>query len=142
MCYGRDVIAQLIRAAIGGAVVALLVGCGPTVPLVILAHDVPDDRGTVYIEGSIRYVRVTGADGRLAESQIEDGGGIQMKVAPGRYEVTSWERVCPGNCDGELEPPTNECSAILEIPAGGTGRVDITWTVPNPCVMETAIGIS
>jgi hypothetical protein len=135
-----------------GAAVALLVGCGPTVThtppgsaasgnLMIVAHDVPDDRGMVYFEGSLRYVRVAADWGATHEWQTPDGEETTISVPPGKYEITAWERICGGNCDN-LEPATNQCSAVLEIPVDGNARVDINWTVPNPCVIETAIFIS
>ena len=99
--------------------------------------------GPTYFEGSLRYVRVDPIIGPARVWETLEGQEVTITVPPGEVTVTSWERVCGGNCeDDSLGPATNECSAILEIPVGGTGRVDITWTVPNPCVMETAIGIS
>ena len=134
------------------AMTVAIAGCGPTLPhtppgqaapgnLVILAREVPDDRGTVYFEGSLRYVRVARVGGTAKEWQTVDGQESWMTVPPGQYEVEAWERVCGGNCDN-LEPITNRCRTRLDIPVGGTGRVDITWTVPKPCVMTWGIGIS
>lgn len=151
VCYGRTVRIQLVRTAAAGAVV-LLVGCGPTVThtppgsaaagnLTILAREAMDDRGTVYFEGSLRYVRVAADSGATHEWQTVDGEETTINVPPGKYVITAWERVCGGNC-GEPGPITNSCSTLLEIPVDGTGRVDITWTVPNPCMMTWGIGIS
>jgi len=151
LCYGRDVRIHLLRTAAASAVVGLLVGCGPTVThtppgsaaagnLIIVARDVPDDRGTVYIEGSLRYVRVAADSGATHEWETLDGQETTISVPPGKYQITAWERVCGGNC-GAPGPATNQCSAVLEIPVDGNARVDINWTVPNPCVIETGIFI-
>ena len=141
---------HLLRTAAAGVVVGLLVGCGPTI-----THTPPGERvdgnlalgarqdpsGPTYFEGALRYVKVDPITGPTRVLEMPEDQDVTITVPSGEITITAWERVCSGNC-GDLGPVTNQCSVVLDIPVGGTGRVDITWTVPNPCVMETAIGIS
>jgi len=123
-----------------GPVILLAVGCGSATPssdpngnLMIVVRDVPDANGAVYLEGSVRYVRITG--GGIAPRQwVTPSGRTTIRVSPGQYEMSAWERVCSANC-GNLEAITNRCSLIVDVPSQGSVRIVIGWTVPRPCTI-------
>jgi hypothetical protein len=127
--------------------ILLLAGCAVTssaaskdpngTQLTIIAREVPGPTNAVYIEGSLRFVRVAGDVSHAVEWQTSMGKQTTINVQPGRYEVNAWERVCGGNCDN-LDQIINRCSLLVDVPEHGSVRVVIRWTVPKPCVM--AIG--
>jgi hypothetical protein len=129
------------------AILLLLAGCATTSPqasndpdgtqLTIVAQEITGPTNAVYIEGSLRFVRVAGDVTHSVAWQTPMGKPKTIGVKPGRYMVTAWERVCGGNCDN-LDQITNRCSLLVDVPEHGSVRVVIRWTVPNPCVM--AIG--
>jgi len=151
----------MIRTAHGliPAVIFLVVGCSPASPtgsaspsspaassdnpnagnLTIVVREVPDPNGAVYFEGSLRYVRVEG-EAVAPMEWVTPSGETPLDVPPGRYQVNAWERVCSGNC-GNLDRITNRCSVVVDVPAQGSVRVVISWTVPMPCVMTAEPGV-
>jgi hypothetical protein len=42
---------------------------------------------------------------------------IDVRLAPGRYVVTSYQRPCDGNC-GYLDPPTDRCTRTITLAPG------------------------
>jgi hypothetical protein len=133
------------EAAILMSAMLLLAGCATTspqasndphgTPLTIVAHAITGPTNAVYIEGSLRFVRVAGDVSQSVEWQTPMEKPKTISLKPGQYVVTAWERVCDGNCDN-LDQITNRCSLLVDVPEHGSVRVVIRWTVPNPCVME------
>ena len=71
----------------------------------------------MYVEGSISYVRVTDGTRTVLDSQLHGVGQRQVldvALAPGTYRLTSYQRLCGGNC-GTLDPPTDQCSTEFQI---------------------------
>jgi hypothetical protein len=81
-----------------------------------------------YVEGTKSYVSAepeNGGDTQEAELAYSDQASTgSLRLDPGRYTLKSWQRPCDGNC-GYLDPPTDECSAPVEIAAGADTRVKI-----------------
>ena len=75
---------------------------------------------TFYVEGSIWFARLDAGDTVIAETKV-DGNNFSIKLPPGFYRLTSYQRACSGNC-GALDPPTDRCSAPLRIRPGKTLR--------------------
>jgi hypothetical protein len=74
-----------------------------------------------YIEGQVSYLIVRDENGQVvAERAFSDTRpnrpAIDVRLAPGRYVVTSYQRPCDGNC-GYLDPPTDRCRLTITLAA-------------------------
>lgn len=122
------------RAAAFAAVVALA-GCGGQTPVAVravLEVEQRFERGAVYVEGALSYVAV---DGPTSEERRLEHGRAEIELAPGRYELRSWQRPCDGNCDS-LDPPTDECSAKFEAHDGARLRASIVVRPGEGCSID------
>jgi hypothetical protein len=113
-------------AAAGSGTIALgpAGAAGPRTGELRIREQTEPGRG-LYVEGSIQFVSVRRAhDLRLVVTRrFRAGRTSRLRLAPGRYRVASWTRVCGGNC-GFLEPPTFKCAAGVRIRRGA--RVTVT----------------
>lgn len=82
------------------------------------------------VEGAIPYIRVARGDGSTVVKRRLVFKGRKafalVSLAPGRYRLQSWQRVCDGNC-GILDPPSDRCARWLRIHRAQ--RLDATITV-------------
>jgi D-alanyl-D-alanine dipeptidase len=88
-----------------------------------------------YIEGSVSFLRVFAANGRLVLEERSAGRvrwRVSRRLPEGRYRVTSFERPCSGNC-GFLDPPRERCSRRIRIFAGGRTGVRVTVRPHRGC---------
>jgi hypothetical protein len=90
-----------------------------------------DESHGLYIEGSYSYVRVEELDGtKLLEERLDDHGGARLRLDPGTYRFSSYQRPCEGNC-GSLDPPADECEKVIRI--RGETEVRIYAGAGVPC---------
>lgn len=87
---------------------------------------------TLYIEGSLSYIRLEGPT--RVEEQLSEGRG-QLQLEPGSYALSSWQRPCDGNC-GYLDAPTDRCSATFEAGAGAALHASIVVRPGEGCSIE------
>jgi D-alanyl-D-alanine dipeptidase len=90
-----------------------------------------------YIEGSVAFLRVRNAAGRvvLDESSRRVRWRVRRRLPAGRYRLTSFERPCSGNCS-LLDPPTDRCSRRITIIAHGRTGVRATVRPGRGCRMR------
>jgi hypothetical protein len=83
---------------------------------------------SLYVEGAKSYVSArpaSGGDAKEVELSYDDRTATgSLRLEPGRYTVKSWQRPCDGNC-GYLDPPTDSCSAPVEVASGADTHVTI-----------------
>jgi hypothetical protein len=86
------------------------------------------------MEGEVRMVRMTAADGSVVvDHRLPQGGPpVHHTLAPGSYEVEGYYRVCDGNC-GFLDPPEPICSTEVDLRADQGYLVEIG--VASGCVV-------
>jgi hypothetical protein len=108
---------------------------------VIHVRRIVTQRGPLYIEGALAFVRVTPAEGgdpvfdRQLPSYIEDWSG-DASLPSGRYVLASFVRACGvGGCD-RPGTPAEECFAPLDVHAGTELDVTITYRVTKGCSIE------
>jgi hypothetical protein len=78
----------------------------------------------LYIEGSIGYVRIRNAPGRMiAAKTFRTARRLDFALPPGRYRLISFQRPCDGNCS-YLDPPTDRCARPFQVRRRGS--VDAT----------------
>ena len=88
------------------------------------------------VEGSIPYIRVARGDGstvarrRLSFRGLTASGDVRL--APGRYRLQSWQRDCDGNCS-RLDPPSDRCARWFRINRGQTLKATVTVTFGSGC---------
>ncbi len=91
--------------------------------------------GPYYIEGAKSYVSAEpegGGDGREVELSTGRTATGSLRLDAGRYTFKSWQRPCEGNC-GYLDPPTDQCSAPVEVASGGETHVTIKLRPGKGC---------
>ena len=94
-------------------------------------------RGT-YIEGSVAFLRVRDAAGRIV---LEERSGprvrwrVKHRLAAGRYRLTSFERPCDGNCSLP-GLPADRCSRRIKVFAHGRTGVRATVRPGRGCRMR------
>ncbi|HEX5468861.1 MAG TPA: hypothetical protein VFW80_07420 [Gaiellaceae bacterium] len=98
-----------------------------------------DESGGLYAEGSRSYVRLVAPnDAVRAEEELDpETQSIVLTVPAGPYTLESWQRPCDGNC-GYLDPPTDRCSATLEVDAGTATRATVRLRPGEGCTIEVA----
>jgi hypothetical protein len=87
--------------------------------------------GCCYMEGAVRAVEVAGPVN--AAWRIEDGSAARLP--PGDYALTVYEQVCDGSCDW-LGEPKNQCSLNVTVRPADQLRLDITYPLDEPCLIE------
>ena len=89
--------------------------------------------GPLYVEGSAGYVSV--ADGSKTVYRGSLAKPTTITLNPGSYTVSSYQRICTGNC-GHLGSPIDRCSASVDIAAKATSiaTVELTPTA-NRCTI-------
>ena len=93
-----------------------------------------DFSGGVYTEGSLSYLRVRHR-GRLIRQRSRAGAlGLRLRLRPGLYRVTSFQRPCQGNCD-LLDPPRERCSRRVRVWAGETSSARVVTRPFRGCRM-------
>ncbi len=90
-----------------------------------------------YIEGSVAFLRVRDAAGRVV---LDENSGrvrwrVRRRLPAGRYRLTSFERPCSGNCS-VLDPPAERCSRRITIIAHGRTGVRATVRPGRGCRMR------
>ncbi len=97
-----------------------------------------DLSGGTYIEGSVAFLRVRNARGRVVVAE-RSGPRVRWRVRrrlrAGRYRLTSFERPCDGNCS-LLDPPVERCSRRITIIAHGRTGVRATVRPGRGCRMR------
>jgi hypothetical protein len=91
-----------------------------------------------YIEGSVSFLRVLDASGRLVLEQRATGRvrwRVRTRLPAGPYRVTSFERPCDGNCS-LLDPPRERCSRRIRIFAGSRTGIRATVRPHRGCRMR------
>jgi hypothetical protein len=81
-----------------------------------------------YTEGQVSFLIVRDEDGKKVAKRafsIHDPNKpvIDLRVPPGRYVVTSYQRPCDATC-GYLDPPTDRCTTQITIGSGDD--IDVT----------------
>jgi hypothetical protein len=88
------------------------------------------------IEGSIPFIRVSRADGstvvRRRLNVTTRTPTADVRLAPGRYRLQSWQRICDGNC-GYLDPPSDRCARWFRIHRAQTLKATITVAFGSGC---------
>ena len=77
-----------------------------------------------YIEGQVSHLIVRDGDGKEVVNrtfQTVDPASpvVDRELAPGRYEIESYQQPCNGNC-GYLDPPTDRCVQSVAVGRGVT----------------------
>ncbi len=93
-----------------------------------------DDRGQVYTEGSLSFVRLWGPEGAVFDAEVKDDR-LKREVPAGRYRIRSYQRPCDGNC-GFLDPPTDTCEQPLTIAPDTVTRVHVVTRIGSGCTFE------
>ena len=97
-----------------------------------------------YVEGSLSYIRVERPDGeRLFERQLSELSGKSptfhstdyIRLAPGEYQLISFQRPCEGNC-GSLDPPTDRCERRIRVTGNPKLTVLIAAQPAESCEIE------
>lgn len=57
---------------------------------------------------------------------------LDEQLAPGAYEVESYQRPCVGNCE-HLDPPTDLCTEPVELVAGAELHLTVTFSPGRGC---------
>jgi D-alanyl-D-alanine dipeptidase len=85
-----------------------------------------------YVEGSVSHLRVRNAR-RVVFARARRGElGARLRLRPGRYRVTSFQRACAGDC-ALLDPPTDRCSRRVRVFAGERTTVRIVTRPGRGC---------
>lgn len=100
----------------------------------------------VYTEGSIAYLRLEQADGKLVMEDrpvtevLEPRGGrlLRRRLPGGRYRVISYQRPCQGNCS-HLEPPTDRCETVVQVRAGRTVQTTVVLGQRDGCRLRQSL---
>jgi hypothetical protein len=115
-------------------------------PVELHVRQLYDMTGGAYVEGAYSFVRLERSDDGevVAEKRLEEGRQLEeliilsettLTLEPGSYRLVSYQRPCSGNC-GTLDPPTDECSATLEVAAGRSVDATITVLPAKSCSIE------
>ena len=95
----------------------------------ILAKNTP-----LPIEGAIPVVAIVRRDGSLVAKRrlglVRPSAAFSL--APGRYRLLSWQRICDGNC-GTLDPPSDRCSRAFTLHRSQRLRATITVRYGSGC---------
>ena len=90
-----------------------------------------------FIEGAITYVRAGGEDHTLGFS-----GELRIDLSAGTQQIEIWHRPCDGNCSN-LDPPTDRCSASVEVREHETSLATIREYPGRPCTVALGrVGIA
>jgi hypothetical protein len=88
------------------------------------------------IEGSIPFIRVSRPDGSTVVRRrlnLRTGPpSAVVRLAPGRYRLQSWQRICDANC-GNLDPPSDRCTRWFQIHRAQTLKATITVAFGSGC---------
>ena len=88
------------------------------------------------VEGSIPYIRIARADGatvvRRRLNVTKRTPFADVSLAPGRYRLRGWQRICDANC-GNLDAPSDRCARWVRIHCGQTLKATITVTFGSAC---------
>lgn len=102
------------------------------------------DGTSVYAEGARHYLEVSTSDGAVVvrrDEGTEQGPGAgytdSVRLAPGEYEVQSFQRECDftegGDCRETFKSAKDQCSTPVEIEPGAKVRVIIRLRLPGEC---------
>jgi hypothetical protein len=95
---------------------------------------VPYEGGATYLEGSARYLRMTGptVDTHL---RLNEGDPTAISLPGGSYRLESWARPCTRGC-GSLDHPTDRCTGTFPLVDGETTAIEITASPGRPCSLD------
>ena len=94
--------------------------------------------GRSYTEGSIPFVKIV-RDGVVVREERLDPSPKTFALPPGTYELSEYQRPCDGHC-GNLDPPTDVCSAPIEIAAGASVHAVATVKYGEGCKIAVQPG--
>jgi hypothetical protein len=90
-----------------------------------------------FVEGAITYVRVAGE-----EHTLQPPTELRLDLPVGNHQIEIWHRPCDGNC-GYLDPPTDRCSAAVDVGEGETALATIRESPGKDCELELGrVGIA
>jgi hypothetical protein len=130
------------RSLLIPALAMLMAACAhattPEGPKVGTLHVTQTISGPLYVEGSIGYVRITQGSAEEFEGRIANGG-LDRALPLGTYTLSSYQRICSGNCD-HPGPPTDRCA--IQFTLGDNGqRIDAVVTLTptkNSCSISAS----
>jgi hypothetical protein len=131
-----------VRHALAVFLVVGLAACGSGKPsaeegTLHLRHTV-DTTGSVYIEGTIWHVWITGepAPGvRIKPFDARTGSGdLRVALRRGSYVIHSEEFPCSGNCDN-LDPARERCQHPVRVEAGQTVEAEVVMRAGKGCTI-------
>ena len=93
--------------------------------------------GCCYVEGSLQFLELEGpwsGEWQATERQT-------LKLRPGAYELSAYERVCNGSCSpGFVDAPDGRCSVELDLQNGAATEVVVTFPIPQECTIRIVTG--
>jgi hypothetical protein len=98
--------------------------------LSVRVKQVVSKRGELYVEGSLQYLVVKRGGEDFLRRRIEKGTHTFLPV--GRYWVSSYTRICDGNC-GYLSAPVFRCARYLQVRGGDRIRATLRVRVGHRC---------
>ena len=106
----------------------------PPAPALLRVTVVPYEGGATYLEGSARYLRMTGptVDTHL---RLNEGDPTAISLPGGSYRLESRARPCTRGC-GSLDHPTDRCTGTFPLVDGETTAIEITASPDRPCSLD------
>jgi WD40-like Beta Propeller Repeat len=132
MAFARVIaVALLVLAAAGcGAAERASAPRGPTGELRV--REIHVTGAPYFVEGAITYVRAGGE-----EHTLQPPDDLRLELPVGTQQIEIWHRPCDGNCSN-LDPPTDRCSASVDVRDSETALATISEYPGRPC--EFALG--
>ena len=85
------------------------------------------------IEGALSYIRIK-STGATVTRQLPASHQVTLRMAPGAYQLMSWQRTCDRNC-GYLDPPSNRCARSFTLRSQEHLGVAIRVNFDSECVI-------
>ena len=107
-------------------------------PSRLVVHESRVTDGPIYTEGSVSYLGVgpasAGNEPEATEAHATGTGAVifDKLLVPNEYRLVSYQRPCDGNC-GYLDPPTDSCTATLDLRPGETRDITIVVRPGSRC---------
>ena len=87
-------------------------------------------RPAFYIEGALQFLVVKRNGDEVVRRRIVKGTHAFLPI--GRYWVSSYTRICDGNC-GNLDPPMFRCARYVELRGGDRIHATLSLRVGRRC---------
>jgi hypothetical protein len=95
---------------------------------------------TFAIEGSVGYARILDRSGkRIAQGDFAQEPQLLFSLAPGRYRLVSYQRLCDGNC-GSLSAPVDICTKRFRVRASRRVSATIRVAPGSDCRIRVRYG--